>query len=676
MTQNLLAKETSPYLLQHAGNPVAWMPWGPEALGRAKAENKPVLLSVGYAACHWCHVMAHESFERAEIAALMNEHFINIKVDREERPDLDAIYQTALHLLGQQGGWPLTMFLTPSGEPFWGGTYFPPESRSGRPGFPDVLKAIAAFHREKPDKIAESVRALRTGLAESFRSQPGSGLGADIVEHAAARLVREFDPVNGGIGRAPKFPNPSILELVWRAYLRTGKPEFKSAVTLTLDRMSLGGIYDHLGGGYARYSTDDHWLVPHFEKMLYDNAQLIDLLCWVWQDTKNPIYAERVRETVEWALREMLTKEGGFAASFDADSEGHEGKFYVWRPAEIDRLLGPAAEAFKRVYDVTEAGNWEGNSILHRNHRNGVYLASSETELAKTRAILFPERAKRVWPGWDDKVLADWNGLMIAALANAARVFQDPQWLQAAERAFGFVATAMTVDGRLLHSYRHGQARHTGTLDDYANMARAALALYDATGAAEYRVSAQSWLAILDRHYLDAADGAYFFTADDAESLIIRTKSAADNATPAGNSVAAGVAARLYYLTGEDSFRRRAGAITDAFSGAVADNFFPLATLFSSLELLQDATQIVIIGERARADTADLFGAVYESPSIKRVLQVLGPFDALPGTHPAHGKQQIGGRATAYVCRGATCSRPLTDRRALSAELSPRSVDA
>ncbi|HEX9533988.1 MAG TPA: thioredoxin domain-containing protein, partial [Stellaceae bacterium] len=366
MDRNRLGEETSPYLLQHKDNPVHWQPWGAETLAAAKAEDKPILLSIGYAACHWCHVMAHESFENLQIAERMNELFVSIKVDREERPDLDAIYQHALALMGEQGGWPLTMFLTPEGEPFWGGTYFPPEQRWGRPGFPQVLDAMSNAYARDRDKVAKNVVALREALQRLRSPERGGAIGRELLDGIAERLLRETDQLHGGIGTAPKFPQTGVIELLWRAWKRTGQPPYRDAVVKALDAMCQGGIYDHLGGGFARYSTDARWLVPHFEKMLYDNAELVDLLTLVWQDTKSPLYRERADETLGWVSREMVTPASGFASSLDADSEHEEGKFYVWSKAEIDQVLGKRATLFKRFYDVTAEGNWEEKNILNR----------------------------------------------------------------------------------------------------------------------------------------------------------------------------------------------------------------------------------------------------------------------------------------------------------------------
>ena len=670
MTENRLAGETSPYLLQHANNPVAWQPWGPDALAEAKSQNKPILLSIGYAACHWCHVMAHESFENDDIAAVMNDLFVNIKVDREERPDLDTIYMHSLSLLGQQGGWPLTMFLTPDGEPFWGGTYFPPESRYGRPGFPEVLRTIHEYWRDKQDAVEQNVATLRDALAKMGQSNAGGGVTLGVIERAAQRLAQEFDKVHGGIGTAPTFPNPSILELLWRTYRRCGHADLRDTVLLALEKMSQGGIYDHLGGGFSRYSVDAIWLAPHFEKMLYDNAQLIELLTWGWQETGNSLFSQRVTETIGWAQREMIADGGGFAATLDADSEGVEGKFYVWDETDMDSILGTNSALFKEAYDVTHGGNWEGKNILNRITPVRDFSDDEENILTQCRQQLLAERDKRIRPGWDDKVLADWNGLMIAATAEAGAVFHQPDWIAAARTAFDFVATNMVRDGRLFHSFRNGTLKHTGTLEDYAGMIRGALTLHEITGEGGFLTQAENWAAKLDTHYWDAAGGGYFFTADDAEALIVRTKSAEDHATPSGNGAMVANLARLYFLTGNDAYRARADALINAFSGALAENFFPLAALMNGIEFLQCGTQIVIIGDRVAPDCRALLGAVTTVSLPNRALAVIGPDDALPDSHPAHGKTQQAGTATAYVCVGTTCSLPLTDAGDLAEALS------
>ncbi len=670
MSENLLGAETSPYLLQHADNPVHWRPWGPEALADARENDKPILLSVGYSACHWCHVMAHESFEDEETAALMNRLFVNIKVDREERPDLDTIYQRALALMGQQGGWPLTMFLTPGAEPFWGGTYFPLEPRFGRPGFKEVLRLIEQTYRNDRDKVDKNRTALLEALQGLAKSKPGEAVTDAQTENMARTLLREVDGRHGGIGGAPKFPQCSMLELLWRSYLRTGSQLMKTAVVLSMERMCQGGIYDHLGGGFARYSTDERWLAPHFEKMLYDNAQLLDLLCHVWQETGEPLFAARAAETVAWVLREMRTGEGAFASALDADSEGEEGRFYVWDEAEVDELLGEDAAYFKAVYDVSPDGNWEGKTILNRLLPPRLEEAPDEARLAGMRSVLLARRAVRERPGWDDKVLADWNGLMIAALANAARVFGEPAWLDAAREAFDHVAGPMAAGERLRHAARHGRSKEVEFLDDYAEMARAALLLAEATGEAAYITRAQAWLAVLDAHYWDAAEGGYFYAPDDAEANISRTKTAHDSATPAGNGTLVGVLARLHHLTGEAAYLERAEALVKAFSGELERNFSPLATLANNSELLRRAVQVVVCGPAEDEETRALLDTVFAVSLPNRVLTLLEPGEALPLGHPAFGKGLHEGRPAAYVCVGPVCSLPATGPQALRAALA------
>ena len=666
MDRNRLGDETSPYLLQHKDNPVHWQPWGEATLAAAKAEDKPILLSIGYAACHWCHVMAHESFEDPQIAGRMNELFINIKVDREERPDLDAIYQHALALMGEQGGWPLTMFLTPDGEPFWGGTYFPPDQRWGRPGFPQVLDAMSNAYAGDRDKVSKNVVALREALQKLGRPERGGAIGRELLDRAAERLLREIDQLHGGIGTAPKFPQTGVLELLWRAWKRTGQAPYRDAVVKALDAMCQGGIYDHLGSGFARYSTDARWLVPHFEKMLYDNAELVDLMTLVWQETKSALYRERVNETLGWVRREMMTPEGGFASSLDADSEHEEGKFYVWSEGEIDAVLAERAGIFKRFYDVTAQGNWEEKNILNRSTAPDRADEQTERELATCRALLLQAREHRVRPGWDDKVLADWNGLMISAIANAGTVFQRPEWIDAARRAFDFILREMTAaDGRLLHSWRAGHARHPANVDDYANLCRAALALHEATADEKFLTQARDWISVLDRHYWDAAGGGYFFAAEDTGGLIARAKTAADSAVPAGNGTLVGVLTRLAILTGVEAYRRRAEAIVETFSGEVARNFFPLATLLNNVEFLDRPLQVVVIGERDDPVFQSLLRAVYDVSLPNRVVLALPPGAPLPVGHPASGKGLVDGKPAAYVCEGQVCSLPVIDPQSL-----------
>ena len=648
-----------------------WQVWGPGVFTRAAAEHKPILLSIGYAACHWCHVMAHESFEDEATARLMNDNYICVKVDREERPDLDMVYQSALQALEGQGGWPLTMFLTADATPFWGGTYFPPEARWGKPAFREVLSGIARVYRDDPARVRESVAEM-TGILRTL-SAPLSGaaaIPADLPARAARAILPALDPVHGGFNGAPKFPQLSALQLVWRQFLATGDAKLGDAVTLALDRMSQGGIYYHVGGGYARYATDAVWLVPHFEKMLYDNAQFIDVLTTVWRTTKSALYEARVRETVAWLLREMTTASGALASSFDADSGGEEGTFYVWSEAEIDELLGPRAAPFKAAYEVTAGGNWEGATILNRTARPRLGGAAEETLLAADRDILFTARKMRVAPERDDKALADWNGMTIAALAQAAATFGEPRWLAAAERAFAAVVTDQTAGDRLHHSYCAGDAVRVGFLDDYAHMARAALALFEATGADHYLQRSQSWIAALNDHYWDGSGGGYFIAATDGDPhLLVRPRHAHDNAQPSGNGIAAEVLTRLYYLTGEDGYRQRAEAVLATFGGEATRYPVALATLLNAAGLLATARQIAVIGHRGDPATDALIAAAQQAPSPDRVIVVVAPGADLPPGHPATAKTQAGGKATAYVCQGTTCSLPVTTAAELAQSL-------
>jgi uncharacterized protein YyaL (SSP411 family) len=677
MTSNLLADETSPYLLQHKDNPVHWRGWGPDALAEAQTQGKPILLSIGYAACHWCHVMAHESFENEDISNVMNDLFINIKVDREERPDLDIIYQSALQMMGQQGGWPLTMFLTPEGHPFWGGTYFPSTARYGRPGFSTLLQSISQTFKNEPENVRSNVEALRNGLEENARPTPGEGLSMETIDEVAKRASQFIDIANGGTQGAPKFPQPDFFSFLWRAAKRTESTHLREAVILTLDKMCQGGIYDHLGGGFARYSTDAIWLAPHFEKMLYDNALLIELMTEVWQETRSPLLATRVRETITWALREMIVKPDetdtsnfAFASAFDADSEGEEGKFYVWDEAEIDSHLGDLSENFKQHYEVHSFGNWEGKTILNRTANPTLGTDEEEQELAKAREILRRVRNDRIWPLWDDKVLADWNGLMITALTKAGTVFDEPEWLNAAKSPYQFICTQMTEDGHLKHTWREGRLRYTAILDDYANMSMAAITLHEHTGEKTYLDQATTWVEQTDKGYWDPEDGGYFMTSGDATDVITRSKTAHDNATPSGNGTMMNVLARLYALTGDTHYRDRADALNKLFSSPDIDVLVGQTVLLSGFELLEQATQIVIVGDPEKAETQALLKTVHDTSVPTQILLRLSPDQPLPQGHPAHGKGLIDGKPAAYICVGPTCSPPQQHPEALAEALA------
>jgi uncharacterized protein YyaL (SSP411 family) len=658
---NRLAGATSPYLLQHAHNPVDWWPWSAEALAQARSLNKPILLSVGYAACHWCHVMAHESFEDAATARVMNELFVNIKVDREERPDIDQIYMNALHLLGEQGGWPMTMFLTPAGEPVWGGTYFPKESRFGRPAFVDVLREVARLFKEEPGKIAQNRAALLARLSERARPQGKVTIGVSELDSAARQIGNMIDAAHGGLRGAPKFPQPALLEFLWRAGMRTDDQRFFDLVALSLERMCEGGIYDHLGGGFSRYSVDERWLVPHFEKMLYDNAQLLELLALAWQRDGNELFATRARETVEWLAREMTTKEGAFCASLDADSEGEEGKFYVWSYDEVMRTLGlTEGEFFARHYDVTPGGNFEGHNILNRLERVP-RTREDEQRLAVLRAKLMQLRDKRIRPGLDDKVLADWNGLMIAALVNAGVVFDEPAWIEMAARAFDFIAREMTRgakdEQRLGHSWRDGQLLYPGLASDFAAMIRAALALYEACGERKYLGQALAWQRAFDAHYRDETAGAYFLTADDARDLILRPHSTIDDATPNPNAVEAQNLVRLAVLAGEDRYREQADELFETIISSSAQNLFGHIALLNALDLRLRGVEIVAAGP-----DADTFArAALKLPFLDRIVLRAPSAGALPAAHPAQEMLTSLDGSAAFVCAGQRCSLPVTE---------------
>jgi uncharacterized protein YyaL (SSP411 family) len=660
--ENRLAQATSPYLLQHKHNPVDWWQWGLEALAEARRLNRPILLSVGYAACHWCHVMAHESFEDEKTARVMNELFVNIKVDREERPDIDQIYMNALHILGEQGGWPLTMFLTPAGEPVWGGTYFPNTSRYGRPAFTDILHEVSRLFREEPEKIEQNRVALLARLAEKARPAGKVTVGASELDAAAGQIGNMFDPVNGGLRGAPKFPQPAMLEMLWRAGMRTGDARFFETVEHSLERMSAGGIYDHLGGGFSRYSVDDRWLVPHFEKMLYDNAQLLELLALAFQRSCNPVFRERALETVGWLEREMTTQEGGFCASLDADSEGEEGKFYVWSKQEIEDVLGAENAAyFAAFYDVSAGGNFEGHNILNRLNDLPRSI-EDEHRLAMLRPMLHKKREARFRPGLDDKVLADWNGLMIAALVNAGVILDRPGWLTLAARAFDFVAQQMVQNQRLGHSWRAGQLRFPGLASDFAAMIRAALAFYEATGERSYLERALAWQGAFDVHYADPDTGGYYLSADDADDLLLRPHSTQDDATPNPNAVAAGNLVRLAVLSGDDRWRAQADRLFEGILSSAERNLFGHVALLNALDLRLRGAEIVVTGP----DADRLAQAALKLPFLDRIVLRAGVAAELPAAHPAQDKIKAAAGNAAFVCVGERCSLPVTEAGAIA----------
>ncbi|HEY5049050.1 MAG TPA: thioredoxin domain-containing protein [Rhizomicrobium sp.] len=674
MTRNLLDQETSPYLLLHKDNPVHWRPWGAQALGEAEAANKPILLSIGYTACHWCHVMEEESFRDSETAALMNELFVNIKVDREERPDLDQVYQAAANALGQNGGWPLTIFLTPQGEPFYAGAYFPKEERFGQPAFRKILPEVARLYREQPEPVANTTARVHQIFANLWARDLRGQIDSSILDQCAIHIGQRFDIFFGGITGVPKFPSTPLLELLWRGHLRTGLLQFVQLVLTSLDNICRGGIYDHVGGGFARYSVDERWFVPHFEKMLYDNALLIDLLTLVWQHNRSPLYRERVEETIGWLQREMMVEQG-FASSLDADSGGEEGRYYLWSEAEIDAaLMGTFVQRFKDVYAVRREGNFQGRNILHRTISTYPLPEADEALLKRQRELLLANRLKRTPPTRDDKLLADWNGMTIAALANAGTVFRRTDWTAAAIQAFDFIVKALGDGERLSHSWRRGKRSYTGLSDDYAHMARAALALWEATNDKRFLDRAQRWTHVLNEHFWDAQNGGYFHTPDDAEQLIIRARNVFDQSVPSANGVMVSVLAKLHFATADIGYRDRCNAMIQAFSGEVNRAYISMGSYLNGIETAITGMQIVILGPNDNSKTHELVNAVLGRSLPNRLLMIVDPKEALPEGHPAHGKTMQNGQPTAYVCQRMTCSAPITNPVTLSQvlQLPPR----
>jgi uncharacterized protein YyaL (SSP411 family) len=660
---NRLIDETSPYLLQHAHNPVDWYPWGDEAFERAKAEDKPVLVSIGYSACHWCHVMEHESFEDEATAAIMNEHFINIKVDMEERPDVDQIYMNFVQLTTGRGGWPMNVFMTPDKKPFFGGTYFPPSSRYGMPSWQQILSSISEAFRLRRDELETSANDIIGELRRlSIVEASAGGLSTDLLDAAFGSYMKTFDTVNGGFGGAPKFPAAMSLEFLLRYHKRTGEDRALAVVTHTLDKMANGGIYDQLGGGFHRYAVDAIWLVPHFEKMLYDNAQLTRVYLHAYQVTGNEFYKRISVETLDYIRREMLDESGGFYSTQDADSEGEEGKFFVWTPEEIAEVLGEdEAAEFCAFYDVTASGNFEGSNIL--NVKNPVAIAPG----SDSRAKLFAEREKRIKPGRDEKVLTAWNGLMLAAFADAAAVLGNEEYLQVAKRNAEFIRTELQKDGRLLRTWKEGSAKLNGYVEDYANVADGLIVLYQVSGDVNYLVEARRLADLMITEFWDEENGGFFFTSNDHEELIVRNKDFYDNATPSGNSVAADVLLRLAKLTGEDKYERF--AVTTLRLAATQLRRHPqgFGRTLSALEFhLGETREIALLGERESSLASDVLqrylpdAVIAISSDVKADSQVVSFLAE---------RSQIDGKPTAYVCRDYVCERPVTTTEGLAALL-------
>ncbi|MBK7875035.1 MAG: thioredoxin domain-containing protein [Planctomycetes bacterium] len=677
---NRLARETSPYLLQHAQNPVDWYPWGPEALERARREQKPIFLSVGYSACHWCHVMERESFEEASIAALMNEHFVNVKVDREERPDVDEIYMKAVQAMTGSGGWPMSVFLTPDLEPFFGGTYFPPRGRYGRPGFADLLVSLARAWEEDRERVLQHGKRLSERIVAEGRVDTRGEIDPRVLDESLAALEQSFDPVWGGFGGAPKFPHALDLRLLLRHARRTGSETARHAALHSLDRMARGGMHDQLGGGFHRYSVDEQWLIPHFEKMLYDNALLVPAYLEAYLVSGEPRFATPARAACEWMLREMTTPEGGFASSQDADSEGEEGRFFVWTPEELARVLGARDGAWACAwFGVTHEGNFEhGTSALWHNEPAGEVaraLGVAEAELVErmesARTRLLEARAKRVRPATDDKVLAAWNGLAISALSQAHQVLEEPRYLAAAQRAARFVLDQMRQpDGRLFATARHGRAHLNACLDDYAFLIQGLLDLYESDFDPAWLRSALELEAVVATRFEDAEFGGFFTTGHDHEVLLARLKGPHDGALPAGNAVQALNLLRLAELTGRVELARRAERTLRAFAGLA--HRYPAA--FSQLILALDflavgPREIVVAGASDDPMTAALLRTVRTTFAPQRVVARADERSDAELTPLVRGRDGVGA-PRAYVCRDYACALPAERPEELERQLS------
>jgi len=679
---NHLISETSPYLLQHAHNPVDWYPWGEAALTKARGENKPILLSIGYSACHWCHVMEHESFENEAIAALMNENFVNIKVDREERPDLDQIYMNAVQMMTGQGGWPMTMFLTPDCVPFYGGTYFPPSDRYNMPGFPRILASVAEAFRSQPDQVASTATAMlgelrRVGLAEQSREV----LREEILDNAFRRISANYDRTNGGFGGAPKFPPAMNLEFFLHRHNRKGSPEALEMVEHTTRRMAEGGMYDQLGGGFHRYSVDAKWLVPHFEKMLYDNALLARMYLHLFQVTKDPAARRIAEETLDYVAREMTDAGGGFYSSQDADSEGEEGKFFVWSRQEILDVMGERhGNLFCDFFDVTESGNFEGQNILHVNAsitdtaaRNKVSAEDLQAIIDGGRQKLFARREQRVKPGRDQKVLTAWNGLMLAGFAEASAILERPDYREVAEANARFLLSHLRSDGLLLRTYKDGEAKLNAYLEDYACLIDGLISLYEATGELTWIESAVALADKMIEQFWDDSEGGFFFTGKSHEKLIVRSKEFMDNATPSGNSIAALSLLKLNLLTANDDYRRRATAVLRLMADQIRRYPSAFGFALSALDFYLDSPlEIVIVGSSdPRMD--ELLRTVWMTYVPNRVIATCQKnHEQAAALVPLFmDRDTLATEPTAFVCRASTCQRPAKTSTDLLNQLIP-----
>ncbi len=673
---NSLINETSPYLLQHAHNPVDWHSWNDESFEKAKQDDKPILLSIGYSACHWCHVMEHESFEDEATARLMNENFVNIKVDMEERPDVDKIYMSFVQLTTGSGGWPLTVFLTPDQVPFFGGTYFPPEPRFNMPSFSQILISVSEAYRERRDEVLRSANEVlgeirRVGFAE----MTFTNLEIEQLDSAFRGFASTFDAANGGFGGAPKFPAPMSLEFLLRYYKRTGEQKALDIVTTTCKKMAQGGIYDQLGGGFHRYSVDAIWLTPHFEKMLYDNAQLVRVYLHLYQITNDEFYQQIAVETLDYVKREMLDQKGGFYSAQDADSEGVEGKYFVWTPEELAEILDEDdARYFSFYYDVSNAGNFEGDNILNIKNSIGETAAAFEvsqevleSSLEASREKLFKAREKRVKPLRDEKVLTAWNGLMLAAFAEASAILNSDDYLEIARRNADFLIAELRADGKVLRTWKDGAAKLNGYLEDYANLADGLFELFQVSGEEKYLVESRALADLLIDHFWDDEAGGFYFTSDDHEVLLIRSKDFYDNATPSGNSVAIDVLLKLAKIFGEEKYVHHAERILRLVADQIKRHPGAFGRVLSSLEFhLGDVKEIVVLGEQGNELEREVWKGFYPNKVVVA---------SRPGVHDdliplLAGKKSLDGKPTAFVCRDFTCQRPTNSSEELKLQLA------
>ena len=678
---NHLINESSPYLLQHAHNPVDWYPWGEEAFAISREQNKPVLLSIGYSACHWCHVMAHESFEDEEIARLMNDNFVNIKVDREERPDLDQIYMNAVQMMTHHGGWPMTVFLTPDAIPFYGGTYFPPQDRYNMPGFPRVLISVAEAYKDRRSDIAQTSDQLLNELRRlSETSGSEQSIEKELLDAAFVGITRGYDPVNGGFGGAPKFPPAMTLEFLLRTFVRTGNADALEMVRTTTTKMAYGGMYDQLGGGFHRYSTDAKWLVPHFEKMLYDNALLSRVYLHYYQVSQDELARETTKGILDYVIREMTNDEGGFYSTQDADSEGHEGKFFVWDIAEIKSVLGEKeANFFCAAYDITDSGNFEGENIPNIKHslkavaeKAGVTLDELNASLSQSKRKLFEVREQRIKPDRDEKVITAWNGLMLASFAEAGVVLDRPDYLDIARKNARFILSKLQRDGFLLRTYKDGVAKFNAYLEDYAFLIEGLTTLFETSGEIEWLNAALSLTDRMVEEFWDEDNAGFFFTGTSHEKLIVRSKDYFDNATPSGNSVAASVLLRLGILTDSEHFRNLAVSVFREVADSIRKYPSGFGYALSGLDFLLSTPKEVAIIAPEQSSLKTFVRVAWERYLPNKVVAsaLSGDSAAIGSVVLLQNRNVVEGKTAAYVCQNYTCKEPVTEIAAFAEQLS------